>query len=334
MKNSAKISVVISAYNEEKKIGDCLASVQWADEIIVVDNSSTDKTAEFARQSGAKILRKENSLMLNINKNYGFSKSTGDWILSLDADERVTPALQKEIKEVIENSKKKVENGNGKWKMSAKGRSASGGEIGNSRASGYWIPRKNIIFGKWIQSDMWWPDYQLRLFRKGKGKFPEKHVHEYIDVDGETEKLKEAMIHENYTSVSVYLHKLDSIYTENEAVHMIESGRKILWVDAIRFPVHDFLKTFFLQKGYKDGLHGLVLSILQAFYMEVVFAKVWEKQGFPEYSNRNFLHDVKIEFKKLALELRYWFMTSFINETKNPIKKIIYRFFRKLARYA
>lgn len=314
-----KISVVVSAHNEEQKIRDCLESVGFADEIIVVDSGSKDATVTIAKEYDAKVFKRENNPMLNVNKNFGFSKATGDWVLSLDADERVTPELREEIKEVIENS-------NGKWKMLASLRS---GENGKSDIVGYWIPRKNIIFGKWIQSDMWWPDYQLRLFRRGKGRFGQKHVHEYIEVDGETKKLREPLVHYNYSSIAQYLYKMDTIYTENEVANLIASDRTITWIEAIRFPLQDFLKTFFARKGYRDGLHGLILSFLQAFYMEIVFLKVWEKQGFPEHNNGDFLDNVYREIMKFKKEFRYWFLTSVIQETKNPLKKFFYRLLRK-----
>ncbi len=187
-----------------------------------------------------------------------------------------------------------------------------------------------MIFGKWIQHGIWWPDYQLRLFRNGKGKFEEKHVHEMIIVDGQTEKLSEPMTHENYVSVSQYLQKLDTIYTENEAENFIASGKKIHGTDALTFPVRDFLKTFFAQEGYKDGLHGLVLSLLQSCYSLVVFAKIWEKQGFQEYNSPNFLTEVFITAKKLAYETKYWFLTSFINESSNSFQRLTYKIKRKM----
>lgn len=296
------ISAVIIAYNEEKKIEDCLKSVSFADEIIFIDSSSTDKTVEIAKKYTSKIFTKPNNPMLNVNKNFGFTKASGEWILNLDADERVSNELQKEIKGVLKTSRD---------------------------INGYWIPRKNIIFGKWIQSDLWWPDYQLRLFKKGKGKFPEKHVHEYLKLDGDTEKLQYSLIHENYSSVDQYLYKMINIYTGSEVKNRIENKTEVAWVDALRYPIDDFLKTFFSKKGYKDGLHGLVLSILQAFYMEIVFVKLWEKQGFKEENPDKFLERIYKEFKRMGREFKYWFLTSWISETKNPFRKIIYRIVRK-----
>ena len=134
-----KISTVVSAYNEEEKIEECLKSVEnLADEIIFVDNTSHDKTIEIAKRHKAKVfIRPNDPVMLNKNKNYGFSKAAGDWILSLDADERITPVLAKEIKAAVKQKNIK----------------------------GFEIPRKNIIFNKWIQHSIWWPDYNLRLFQ-------------------------------------------------------------------------------------------------------------------------------------------------------------------------
>ena len=299
-----KITVVISAYNEEKNIKECLESVrQLADEIILVDNASTDKTTTIASSVGrkVKIFTRSNNLMLNINKNFGFSKATNEWILNLDADERVSKSLKHEI---IKTLKQK------------------------NRVTGYWIPRKNIIFGKWIKHGIWWPDYQLRLFKKSKGKFPCKHIHEYLKVEGKTAKLQKALVHYNYQNISQYLYKLDKIYTENEADNIIKTGKKLGWQDVLSMPAHDFLKTFFLQEGYKDGVHGLVLSMLQGFYSLVTFAKVWEKQGFKQKQKGNFLKEVIFEFKKLAKEFNYWLIQSKLKTEKNFIKKMIIRIFK------
>jgi glycosyltransferase involved in cell wall biosynthesis len=213
-----KLSVVISAYNEERKIEDCLKSVKGvADEIIFIDNTSSDSTVEIAKKYTDKIFIKKNNPMLNVNKNYGFTKASGEWILNLDADERLTAELTSEISKAIENTS----------------------------VDGYLIPRKNILFGKWIRHSIWWPDYQLRLFRKGSGKFAEAHVHELLEVDGVVEKLEHPMIHFNYETVSQYLYKLENIYTESEVENIISKNKKLYWFDALRMPTEDFFKTYF-----------------------------------------------------------------------------------------
>jgi glycosyltransferase involved in cell wall biosynthesis len=276
-----KISAVISAYNEEKVIKDCLKSVDWVDEIIFIDNQSQDRTLEIAEKFTDNIFsRPNNPLMLNLNKNFGFAKARGDWILSLDADERISNELKDEIIEVLKKDTKDT--------------------------NGYLIPRKNIIFGKWIKHGIWHPDHQLRLFRRGKGKFPGKHNHELAVIKGSSEKLVSPIIHFNYSSVNQYLKKLTYYYSENEVKQFIKSGKKIQWYDAIRMPASDFLLNFFAREGYKDGLHGLALSILQSFYMFVVFLKIWEKQGFWEYNNEDFLTETKKEMSLKGKELLFW----------------------------
>lgn len=299
-----KLSVVISAFNEEKLIEDCLKSIKFvADEIILIDNTSSDKTAQIAKEFTDKIfVRVNDPVNLNKNKNFGFSKAGSDWILSLDADERITNDLAKEIKSAILN---KVING-------------------------YEIPRKNIIFGKWIKHSIWWPDYNLRLFKKGKGSFPENHVHEKLKVEGEIGKLENPMTHFNYQTVSQYVSKLNNSYTESEAENYINEGKMIYWYDAIRWPLNDFLKTFFASKGYLDGMHGLVLSLLQSFYALVYFAKVWErKENFKDLTPDNFLSNVIKEFSKAGKEIKFWIYEALIAE--KPLKKYFYKLKRKIS---
>lgn len=299
-----KISVVISAYNEEENIEDCLKSAKLLEgEIIVVDNTSSDNTAQIAKIYADKVLTRPNDpVNLNKNKNFGFSKVTSDWIFSLDADERITKELASEIKTAI-----KKENVNG-----------------------YEIPRKNIIFNKWIKNSIWWPDYNLRLFKRGKGKFPQKHVHEKLQVEGNISKLENPILHYNYNTVSQFVNKLNKTYTESEAENFIREGKNITWYDAIRWPVDDFVKTFFAQKGYRDGMHGLVLSLLQSFYTLVFFAKIWEKkENFKDMTPENFFSEVLKEFSLSTKKIRYWIYETLMEE--NPAKRLLYKIRRKLG---
>jgi len=303
------LSVVISVFNGEKELEDCLKSASFADEIIVVNNSSTDKTEEIARRYTDKIFTRPNSPMLNVNKNFGFSKATGEWILNLDADERVTLELQKEIKEKI-----------GNWKL----------EIGNSRPSGYWIPRKNIIFGKWIKHSGWYPDRQLRLIRRGKGKFPEEHVHEAIKVEGEVGYLKNHIMHNNYESISQFLYKLATIYGPNEAEQLIKKGYSFDPRDAIRFPVKEFLSRFFAREGYRDGFHGLILSVLMAFYHFIVFSYIWEKHKFKQINDEVILAETEKEIVQSSKDFFFWFSKERTKFIKNPVSKIFHQILRKV----
>jgi len=298
------LSVVISAYNEEKKLGACIASVTGlADEIIVIDNSSTDGTAEIAKSLKAVVYKRENNLMLNINKNYGFEKAKGTWILNLDADEEVTEELREEIQTILESEASQAK-------------------------KGYWISRKNIIFGKWIQHGLWWPDKQLRLFQRGYGKFLCRHIHEYIEVNGEMGQLNSPYIHHNYDSVSQYLLKLERC-TTSEAIALTEAQYQLSWFDAIRFPLSDFIKIFFAQSGYKDGLHGLVLSLFQGFYSFTVFTKLWETEQFAQKSVT--LPAITGELEKQAREISYWMISAKIKESHNFLFKIMLKIKRRVS---
>ncbi|MBI3956288.1 hypothetical protein HY339_03455, partial [Candidatus Gottesmanbacteria bacterium] len=186
-----------------------------------------------------------------------------------------------------------------------------------------------ILFGKWIRHGLWWPDKQLRFFKRGFGRFPCKHIHEYLSVDGPTSELSTPMMHYNYERVSQFIRKMDEIYTESEVGNHVAAGYRVVWYDAIRFPISDFVKTYFAQRGYKDGLHGLVLSILQAFYSFAVFAKLWEQEKFIE-------RELPIEVVEQALvraqrEIKYWLFSAKIMQASSFIRKIWYRVIRKYA---
>ena len=248
---------------------------------------------------------------LNTSKNYGFSKAKGDWILSLDADERVSPELAEEIMSSLRNFSQST-------------------DVSQTSIDGYWFPRKNIVFGKWIQHGIWYPDKQLRLFRKGKGKFPEKHNHEYLEVTGELGELKNHLVHQNYQTIIQFVDKMNHTYTDNEAEVLLASGKKLEWFDAIRMPVSDFILNFFRRQSYKDGLHGLILSSLQAFYALLVFAKAWERQGFWEYDSKDFARDVRIELKSKGKEFSWWYTKELVPWFLKP-KQIVKRLIRSLT---
>jgi len=303
----SKISAVISVYNEEKNIERCLLSLAFADEIVIVDNNSTDKTVEIAKKFTDKIYSQKNDpSKIDIQKNFGFDKATGNWILSIDADEEVSPKLAEEIKKEMKK------------------------EFKNS-VNGYYLSRKNIIFGKWIAHSGWYPDFQLRLFKKGKGKFTKAHVHEPLSLNGETKYLKNEVVHHNYNTLTQFLQKAINIYVPSEAKNRLDSGYVFSYADAIRFPLKEFLSRFFSRKGYKDGFHGLMLSMLMAFYHFLVFAKIWEINKFKDLDERQTREFIKNEFKKSKKELSFWFTKEKIDEIKNPLKKVIHKLFNKIS---
>lgn len=294
-----KLSVVISAYNEEDKIDKCLKSVAFADEIVFVDNSSTDKTKEIAQKYTKSIYSQKNDpLLIDIQKNTGFKKAKYEWILSIDADEVVSDELRKEIKDLINKDNLK---------------------------DGYFIPRKNIIFGKEINYTGWYPDYQLRLFKKAKGEFKNSHVHEGIQVNGDVGYLKEHMVHYNYESVVQFVQKNMINYAQNEANNLINKDYALSPGDLISIPAKEFLSRYFARRGYKDGIHGLFLSLLMASSHLVVLAMVWEKTGFKETNSSEVLRSTEREFGKFRKELKFWLNSVRSSDSKNIATKYIYR---------
>lgn len=304
-----KISAVVTVYNEEKNIEKCLKSLKFADEIIVVDNESTDNTVIVSKKYTSKIFtQKNNPREIDIQKNFGFDKASNDWILSIDADEEVSKELSEEIKKILSVKPSSI-----------------------PQINGFWLPRKNFIFGKWMEFAGWYPDYQLRLFRKGKGRYTKKHVHENLSIEGETAKLKEHIIHHNYNSMQQFLNKTFN-YAQNEADNLLLKGYEFNYFDVIKFPLSEFLSRFFARKGYKDGFHGLILSLLMAFYHFVIFTFIWEKKDFPQYNNKEFLNETENELKKAGKEVIYWISKEKLENIKNPIKRNLQKLNAKVRR--
>ncbi len=290
-----KLSVVISAYNEESRIKDCLDSVTWVDEIIVVDNSSTDGTSDIAKKYTGKVyLQPNDPFKIDLQKNAGFEKATGDYILSIDADEKASEELKEEIQKLMTHSNLK---------------------------EGYFIPRHNFIFGKKIEHSGWYPDHQLRLFKRGKGKY-ENSVHKEIKLDGEAEYLKEHLIHNNYESIVQFINKNMIIYAQIKAGDLLKRNYSLRPGDLIRVPSKEFLSRFFAREGYKDGLHGLFLSLFMAASELAVLGYVWEKGGFKEGSLAEILKDTESELKEFNKNFSFWFLSIKIKESKNPLRKL------------
>lgn len=300
MHKNIRISAVISAYNEEKKIARCLDSLKWVDEIIFVDNSSTDSTVKIAQKYTQNIYSQKNDpANIDLQKNAAIDKASGDWVLLVDADEVVSPELEGEIKKIEFN------------------------KLDESIKS-FYIPRKNIIFGKWIEHTGWYPDRQIRLFKNGHGRYEKKHYHEMIGVKGNTGNLNEHIIHYNYETAGQFLYKHLFLYAPNEAKELVRRGFEFDWRGIIRMPMSEFLSRYFAREGYRDGFHGLVLSVLMAFYHAVIFLHIWERGKFNDQKGQNVLGGFEEEIKKSGKEIKYWLNTGKVNSEKD--------FFRKYAR--
>lgn len=282
--NNLGLTAVILAKNEEGGLPNCLKSISWVDEIILVDDYSVDKTAEIAKKVGARILKRKLD-NFGSQRNFALSKVKTPWVLFIDPDEEVTPELAEEIRQAVQSGK----------------------------FDGFRFPRKNIIFDKWIKHSGWYPDWQTHLFKTAKGRYIGK-VHEQVEVKGRIGELKNHLIHHNYQSISQYLEKMFR-YTSLEAENQISQGYRFLWSDLIRKPLSELLRRFFAEEGYKDGVHGLALSVLQAFSELVVYLKIWEAQGFIEEETPNVFEEIR----KATSEVNWWIAAK----TKNPLKKIL-----------
>lgn len=251
------ISAVVITYNETNNIADCLESINWTDEIIVIDSGSSDNTAEIAKKYTDKVIIQEWKGYSN-QKNYGINLAKNDWILSIDADERVPSDLKNEILKVIESKD----------------------------FNGYFLPRHSYFLGKWINHCGWYPDYQLRLFKKTKGKFNERVVHEGVGVSGKIGYLTHDLIHFPYGNLTHYFEKLNE-YTDLSSKELREKRNKKFNVFQLLFhPPFVFLKSYFWKLGFLDGLAGLGVSILNAMNTFVKYAKLWELNR--EKNRKNF----------------------------------------------
>lgn len=271
--NNPKISALVLAKNEAARLGRCLKSLEWVEKIVLVDDCSTDETVKIAKQYGAEVFRRKLD-DFSSQRNFGLKKIKTKWVILIDADEEVPPALKEEV-------------------LAA---------IGSDKYDGYFFPRANILFGKQMKNTGWYPDYRLYLFQTRKGSFRGK-VHEKTVLKGKAGYLENSLIHHNFQTISQYLQKLD-LYTTLEAKTRFKDGAKPGPARFLRIPAGEFFKRFFVDKGYLDGLHGFVLSLLQAFSELAVEAKIWELSGFPATDIS--MKQLDEEAAKLKKELVYW----------------------------
>jgi (heptosyl)LPS beta-1,4-glucosyltransferase len=278
------ISVVINAQNVEADLPRALASVKsLADEIVVIDQGSTDKTSDIAKKAGAKVFSHESVDYVEKARNFAISKANGDWILVLDPDEEISDFLARKIKDVIKNNK----------------------------ADYYRISRKNIVFGKWLKHSRWWPDYNIRLFRKGKVSWNEV-IHAVPMTQGVGGEIKDkeelAIIHHHYANIDQYLERMIR-YSRVQSEELIKNKYEFNWTDLVTKPVNEFLSRYFAGKGYKDGLHGLTLSILQAFSEFIVYVRVWGKNKYSEKEIGK--NEIKNVFGKQIHDINWWIRKEF-----------------------
>lgn len=237
-----ELAVVVLTKNEEDNIWACLQSVSWADRLYVLDSLSTDRTVELARRAGAEVQQR---FFVNYadQRNTALEMFAAKWIFFVDADERGTPELGSEVRRVIRQDD----------------------------VVGWWVPRRNYIWGRWIRHTGWYPDYQLRLLKRGFAQYdPTREVHEIVLLDGPDGHLQNPLIHYNYATVRQFLQKQD-FYATYEAGILVKRGIQPRPHNFVLQPLREFYRRYWILQGYKDGGHGLLLSLLMAYYTFVAY---------------------------------------------------------------
>jgi glycosyltransferase involved in cell wall biosynthesis len=243
------ISAVVIAHNEESNIARCLNSLTWADEIVVIDSNSNDRTAEIARSLGAKVTtRPWNGF--GPTKQAACNLAASDWILSIDADEVVSPVLAGLIRQKIDTA---------------------------PDVAGYYIKRRTLFMGRWIQYCGWYPDRVLRLFRKDSGRFDNAIVHERVILEGLSANIEEDILHYSYPDLETYMAKFGR-YMALGAEELYTKGRRARLIDLTLRPVASFIKHYIARQGFRDGIPGLVVSTMSSVAVFVKYSKLWEMQ--------------------------------------------------------
>lgn len=246
-----KISAVIIAFNEEEKIAAALRSLRWADEILLVDSESTDRTVEIAKNLGAKIITQK-WLGFSKQKQLAVDRAEHDWIFSLDADEVVSDELRDEIL---------------KLKSSA------------NLADGYKVPRLSFYLNRPIRHGGWYPDWQLRFFDRRKGKWKDVLIHESVEVDGRIEKLSGDILHYSVEDMSHHHRMIGERYAPLAAEQMFARGRKTSPLKIATAGLTTFLQTYILKGGFLDGLAGFAIARFAAHHAFLKHLLLWEKQN-------------------------------------------------------
>lgn len=279
-----KLSVVLAVRNEEENIGRCLDSIKdVADEIIVVDEHSTDKTVEIAKKYGAKVFLEPHHDIFHITKQKALNKASGDWVLQLDADEAVTPELAMEIKQVLDGTYSYISNNlfEKHKKLIEKRDGKIGKETGEIVA--YFIPRRNMFLGKPLIYAGVYPDPAIRLIKNGKAHFPAKSVHEIMQIDGEATWLSGDILHYDSPTFERYLTRLNR-YTDLQAEEL-RSKKVSLGIGGfmnyvIWKPSTTFMNLYFRHKGFMDGMRGFVWSLFSSFHFPIAYFKYWQSKDY------------------------------------------------------
>jgi glycosyltransferase involved in cell wall biosynthesis len=243
------VTATIITLNEAANIEACLASVAWADEVLVVDSGSTDGTPDLARAKGARVIVRDWPGYAE-QKNIAAREASHDWILSVDADERVTPELAAEITATL---------------------------VRDPPHAGFRMPRVTWHLGRWIRTTDWYPDYQLRLYHRARASWPSRRVHESVAATGEVGRFRGELQHFAYRDLRHHFETMDR-YTTLAAEEMQAQGRRAGFFDLSVHPLAAFLRNYILRRGFIDGSAGFIISSMNAYYVFLKFAKLWASE--------------------------------------------------------
>lgn len=299
------LTAIIHTKNAATTVRAALESVKFADEIVVVDMESTDGTPLIARDYTKHIFSHEDVGYADPARNFGLSKASQPWILVLDADEEVPVSLKELIQAIVSGT--------------------VGAEL---QADAYYLPRRNEIFNTLIKHSGWWPDYQLRLFKKGTVTWQDG-VHRLPDATGTSVYLPasdaNALLHHNYQSVTQFIDRLNR-YTSIKANETKDTDPQVTESTLLTLFSGEFFSRYFAHQGYKDGAHGMALSLLQSMYQVTVQLKQWDNQHFPAHHQN--LQNVDKGLRKFQKELNYWLADAQVQNTSG-LKKIYWQIRRK-----
>ena len=246
-----KFSAILITKNEERNVAECIATLTFVDEVVVVDSGSTDRTEELCRRDPRVRWFAEEWKGYGPQKNSALEKTAAPWVFSIDADERVTPELAEEIQAL---------------------------DLRHAPEDGFRVSRRNFFGGKWVRAGGWYPDYVVRLWRKDRGRFDGRAVHESVHVAGPVGTLKGEILHFTYRDTADFLDRMNR-YSTLAAREMARSGRRASSLDLLFRPAFTFFRMFVLKRGFLDGTLGFRLAILYAAYTFAKYAKLGETDG-------------------------------------------------------
>jgi len=244
------ISAVVVCFNEEDRIDDCLQSLRWCNEIVVVDSFSTDRTMEICQKYADKVVQRAWTGYRD-QKAFAHSQTTKDWVLLVDSDERVTPALRDEILSALAQN--------------------------NGNYAGYSVPRLVFYLGRWWWRGGWYPDYDVRLFRRDRATWGGSDPHEKILVDGDVRRLRNPLHHFSYRNMEDHIQRINR-FTSISSTELKKDGVRWRLIDALFRPFGRFVRFYILKRGFMEGFGGFYVAVSAAVYVFLKYAKLWESE--------------------------------------------------------